>query len=468
MGAEQKVARSFLTLGAGEAVSRLVAFAATVYLARVLGAAGYGVIAFAAGVNLYLAKLADFGVEAVGTSEVARASEDLPRVVSAVMGARLAFTALLTALCVALALLCLPEPDASVLALYALTLLPIAASTKWLHLGRESAGPIGVTRIVGELLALALVVLLVHRPSQLRVAPLAQLAGDTLVVVALYLVLVRSGLGFRPRWDPSAALPVFRRALPLMTQILLGLFLYNSDLVFLRAMRDSQSVGFYAAAYTLISFLANLGVVYSMSLLPTLTRLQSDPAQELGLYHTALAQTHAVALPITLGGWLVAPAIIETAFGDGYRPAVAVLQMLIWAVPMSAFRNAPWAALVARGQQGLLLRATLYAVGANAALNVVLIHFYGMLGAAVSTVLTESLTGVLMLAYAAREGLSLPSLRRLWRPTLAGCVMALVLAMLGGQPLPTSIASGALAYGLCLVLLGVLKWQPGRLPRFEP
>ena len=42
MSSQQQVARNFLALGSGEAVSRLVAFGTTVYLARVLGATEIG------------------------------------------------------------------------------------------------------------------------------------------------------------------------------------------------------------------------------------------------------------------------------------------------------------------------------------------------------------------------------------------------------------------------------------------
>ena len=60
MQSDRNVARNFLVLVSGEMVSRVIAFGVTVFVARVLGAEGYGVVAFAVGVNLYFSKLADF------------------------------------------------------------------------------------------------------------------------------------------------------------------------------------------------------------------------------------------------------------------------------------------------------------------------------------------------------------------------------------------------------------------------
>ena len=53
------VARNFLALGSGEALARIAAFAGTIYVARTLGASGYGIISFAAALMLYLSRLAD-------------------------------------------------------------------------------------------------------------------------------------------------------------------------------------------------------------------------------------------------------------------------------------------------------------------------------------------------------------------------------------------------------------------------
>ena len=124
------VVRNFLALGSGEALGRVIAFVAHVYLARAMGAEGYGLVAFAIGVTLYLSKLADFAIEAVGTSEVAKNRHAIPEIASATLGLRLAITGgvILTALIVIQ--LVTPEPDRSLLSVFLLTLIPVAASTK--------------------------------------------------------------------------------------------------------------------------------------------------------------------------------------------------------------------------------------------------------------------------------------------------------------------------------------------------
>lgn len=464
MQSDRHVARNFLALVSGEVVSRVIAFGVTVFIARILGAGGYGVVAFAIGVNLYFTKVADFAVEWVGAREITRHRDNIEPLVAAVMGTRLAFICLLTAASLLLVQLFMPDPDRNVLSLYLLTMIPLAASTKWVHLGLEDARPIGLARVLGETVGLVIVLTLMLRVVELWVPPVAQIASESLVALFLFIVLKQRG--YRPglSLDLKTAMPVFRAGFPLLVHMLLGLFIYNSDLIFLRMFRDSEAVGYYAAAYTLISLICNLGISYGMSLTPALTRLGPGSEAERAQYHTALAQVFAMTFPISVGGCLLAAPIIYLAFGGQYTDSVVALQILIWSIPLSICRNVPWAALIARHREDLLLRSVIIGALVNILLNVTLIPLYGMLGAAIATVITESLVGSIMLVYASTQGVPFVSMTRLWKPVAAGGLMGLVLWAAGGLMLPVAIATGVAVYGICLTVLGGLRFKPGRLP----
>jgi O-antigen/teichoic acid export membrane protein len=458
------VARNFLSLGSGEMISRVIAFGVTIYLARILGAEGYGVIAFAAGVTLYLSKIADFSIEVIGTREIASDPGSVNQLASAVMSVRLLLAALLTGGTILTAQVFLSEPDRTIFTLYFLILIPIAANTKWIHLGLENARPIGLSRIAGEALALIIVLGIVRGREELWGAPVAQVAGEFLFAFLMIFVLRRRNYKFSLRWDLKTALPLFTKALPLLGQAILWLLIYNSDLIFLRLFRNSESVGYYAAAYALICFIANVGLSYGMSLLPTLTRLGVNTDEEKSLYQTALVHVYVVCLPISIGGFLLASQIINLSFGDGYTYSILVLQVLFWCIPPSLLRTVPWAALIARGHQRLLLRVMGYSVIVNIVLNILLIPIYGMLGAAVATVITETLSGVLMFKYAANYDLSFAPLRRFWRPTVACFFMAGGLSLLRPATFLVGFAVGFVVYFLFLKLVGGIQFRKGQLP----
>jgi O-antigen/teichoic acid export membrane protein len=454
---------NFLAVGSGEAIARIVAFAGLLYVARNVGAAGYGVVAFAAGVTLYLTKIADFGIETIGTVEIARHRDEIPRLASAILTLRLGITTLLTVAMIAVALLFLPEPDRTVFAVFALTLPPIAASTKWIHIGLEAARPVGIWRVIGEVITLILILMVVRDTSHLWRVPAANVIGDVVGVAVLYWLLRRRHYRVRFLWDPERAAPVFKSAIPMVAQIVAVLFIYNSGVIFLRVLRTPEIVGYYAAAYTLLSFTENICTLYGMTLLPTLTRLGKKTLEERTLYHTALAQVFAVALPVSVGGMFLAPEIIRLAFGAGYSSSGVILQVLIWAVLPYALRVVPCSALIAHGHQRLAWRATAYAVVANLGLNLLLIQAYGGLGAAVATIATEILAGGLTFYYSHRQGLSIAALSRFSRPALGAATMSAVLWLAHDLHFGLQLATGAITYALVLFSLGALRFR-GAMP----
>jgi O-antigen/teichoic acid export membrane protein len=458
------VGRSFLKLGAGEVLARLIAFAATVYLARLLGAEVYGMIVLATAILLYVGCVTDCGIDQLGVRDIAHDRSSLAVLLPEYLGARLVVAAILIVLLVGLGLLVLPQPDGAVVAMYAFLLLPIALGARWAHLGLEQSGRAALARVLAEGVAALLIVVLVRGPEDVTHAPLAQLLGDSAGALLLLRLLPLGSGRFRPvvRLDVLRAL--FRRSWPVVGHTLLGLLIFNSDFFFLRIYRDSATVGYYAGAYTLVSFFLNLGASYEMSLLPAITRLGRQPDAQRLLYGSATAQVFAGAFPVAVGACLLAGPVVTLIFGAGYSTSALPLRILIWCVPIAVFRNVAQTGLIAHGRQDQMLRTAAWAAGINVLLNAVLIPFWGTAGAAFITVLTEALRTGLALRFARLAGLQLPGPRRFWRPLLAGGVMAAVVGLSGGGPLWRSVVAGAAVYLLTLLLVGGMRLRGWALP----
>lgn len=416
-------------------------------------------------VVLYLSRIADAGADlGLGVREIAARPADGDRLASAFLAIRLPLSIGLAALTAALALPLLPSPDDYVLALYGLTLIATGLSTRWVLLGRERAGRVAVARVIGEGTMVVLVLLFVHGRDDIARVPLAQLAGEVLASVLLIVWLRRAGHDVRLRSDWTLVRPLMSRASRLVLSTMLGLVIYNADFIFLRFMRGAETVGYYAAAYALVSFLSNLGIAYGLSLLPTLTRLASSPSEQRELYHTASAHVVAAAVPVVLGGFLLAPQIIDVMFGAEYAPASVALQVLIWSIPLALVRDVPVIALMASGREDQVLRTTGISALTNLGLNALLIPPYGMAGAAAATVLTEGVRLVLAMRYSAALGFGATSPARYWKSLLAGAAMAGIVLLLPGDSLLLAVAVGAPVYVLTLALVGGIRVRRGALP----
>ncbi len=464
MVSKNKVFHNFLALGTGEALSRLIAFGVTIYLARLLGADGYGIIAFAIAINLYLLKVADFSLEWVGTEIIAKSPKSVSELASALLCARLMLTLALIIVSSVITWLVLPDPERKILLLYFLVLVPTALNTKWIHIGLEDARPVGISKVLGESLNLLIITALVRQRDDLWVAPVAQACGEVLIASLLILTLRRRSYKFGLKWNPDVFMPIFSKAAPLLGHLLLGLMIYNSDLIFLRFYYNSENVGFYAVSFTLIGFIANLGMAYGMSVMPTFARLINDEKEEKSFYHSTLARLFAVTLPIAIGGYLLASNIIGLAFGDGYSSSIITLQIIIWTIPFNILRIPPWGALIARNHQHLLFKAMLYAAIANLMLNVLLIPSYGVTGAAISTVITEILISMILFANASSLGLGFISPKRFVKPVIAGLIMAASLIIVNPYSAIVGTLLGCVIYILVLSLIRGINYKKGALP----
>jgi len=440
----------------------VLAFGTTLVLARLLGAQGYGVIALALAVGLYLAKASECGLEGVGVKAIAGRASDPVALASAVSTMRLVGVVVLFATSSAVAWFALPDPERLVLPLSFLALFPIALDLRWVLIGLEDAGPVAGARVAGELVTLAVVLALVRDGGDLAVAVLSYAAGLSVTSALVWTALRQRGLRTGLAWHPQMALPLLKSGLPIAGQILLGLFIFNADLFFLRWFVDGEAVGLYAAAYAPFAFLLSVAYAHTYSVLPVLVDERNRAGGGRQLYADQVVLALNLAIPVAAGAAVLATPIMTLGFGAAYAPSGQVLAVLIIGAPFAAITALSWTALTALGRSGWLLGATALAALLNVLLNVLLIPRYGMAGAAIATVATEAVRAGVMSEIARRGGLEFPRLRRLV-PTML--VTGAMVGVLLGLDLSIWIEA---PLGGGLYLVGMFALDRVRVMRSEP
>ncbi len=443
-------------LASGEVAARILGFVATIVLARTLGAEGFGVIGFALTVRLYLVVLVEGGLDSVGVRRVALDPTFLQHTAPALIIARVVLALALIGVTSLGGILLLPAPDGTILALISLTLIPLALNLRWACLGLGRARSAAGARILADGLFLLLVLLLVRRGADLTRVPLLQLAAEGAGAASLGIGLagVIGPIRWRGWWN--RALPVLRSARPLALHALLGLVMFNADVLFLRGFHGTAAVGVYVAVYAPVSFFLNIGVTYYHSLLPTLARSHGEGRVDRSAFQLGVRQVLALGIPVAVGGVLVTGSLLQTLYGPEYLRGGPALGLLLLSLPISLLRNVGQAGLVASDRHPLVLAASVRGVAVNLVLNVLLIPRWGLLGAAGATLGTELVRTALVLRSAHREGYEARIVSAGWHAALAAGVMALVL---WAVPLPLwiGVPTGALVYLLALAPGGGLR-----------
>jgi O-antigen/teichoic acid export membrane protein len=248
---------------------------------------------------------------------------------------------------------------------------------------------------------------------------------------------------------------VMRPVLTLGAAQCLSLMSYNVDSILIGIMLGTGPVGLYAAAYKPITAVLTAPVTYFQGLFPSFARsYKEDQEQFREMVLRSLRFTTIFAVPIGVGGTLLAAPVIDLLFGRSYTASVPVLQILSWSAVLVTLRGNFRHTLNASGRQHLDLRCAGSAAVFNVILNLLLIPPYGIEGAACATLLSEAGWFLLARHLFTRHVMPLPLLPAMWRPAIAGLGMAAVLYWGSEVPWLLRAAVAGSAYAAMLFLLG--------------
>jgi O-antigen/teichoic acid export membrane protein len=446
--------RNILKLSAGDFVAKVAYFLAFVYLAQKLGTDGYGVLEFALAVRTYLVLLADAGLELWAIREAAKGL-DVRVLASRVIPARLLLAGVALAATGLFTLLPGNPHLRLLLPLLTLTVLVQAFNLKWVFMGQERMARVAIGLIASQLAFAGCVILLVHQPADLLRVAIAFLTSEFLITVYFWLLFAKLHGALKVVADWTGIRSVMRPVLTLGAAQCLSLMSYNVDSILIGVMLGPGAVGLYAAAYKPITAVLTAPVTYLQGLFPSFARsFKEDQAQFRAMVLRSLRFTATFAIPIGVGGTLLAAPVINLLFGPSYAASVPVLQLLSWSAVLVTLRGNFRHTLNAAGRQHLDLTCAGSAAVLNVVLNLLLIPRYGIEGAAAATLASEAFWFLLARYLFTRHVMALPLLPAMWRPLIAGLGMAALLIWGGAMPWLIRAAAAGGVYGAILLLLG--------------
>ena len=145
--------------------------------------------------------------------------------------------------------------------------------------------------------------------------------------------------------------------------------------------------------------------------------------------------------------------MVALLYGGSYEAAAPVLKILVWSAALVLLRGTFRQALCAAGEQRADLGCAASCAGINVALNLLLIPRFGLMGAAVATLLSEVVWVASVVTVFSRRVGRLALVSALVRPVGAGLVMTVCLLLLPGPWFTQALVAGAV-YLLALFALG--------------
>jgi O-antigen/teichoic acid export membrane protein len=441
-----RITKNTLVLIIAGGVMQLSNFLVSVLAAREFGVTAFGQISFAIALTSYFLVLADAGVAPLAIREVARNRLATSDYAGRIILISLCLAAASFALSLLVAGLFFQPPKSWLIILYGLQALGLALNLSWVFRAHERMELVALTQIVNGVLYALVALALIRWGLGLVALPLANLVGIGGAVLLAGVAFLRLFDGLRLQIDFGFAKNFLWACLPLGLSTLMVSVYFRFDTVLLSLLKGDTEVGYYNAAYRIIWLIVGLQWAFYAAIYPALARKWPDRAAFEQLANRLLKLMLPVAIPMAVGGVILARPLLDLFFGPAYAPGARAFQILICGTAVN-FVSGIWGyELIASDRQSQYMRMEIAVAVTNLALNAILIPLFSLYGAAIATLIAQVVGACI--AYRA--------LRRIFHIALFDYMLAAVIS---------ALLMGGLLFGLrawpvlALVPLGVLTYM---------
>lgn len=364
------------------------------YLAKTIGVDGFGKLAFAAAVIMWVQTVTDWGFNYTATRDVARSRDDkdaVSRIFSRVLWARVfLMIASLFVLLVLITMIPYFRENTLVLLLTFLLVPGHIACPEWFFQAMEKMKYITIINVISKLIFTIAVFVFIKEKSDYIVQPILSALGYLIAGIIAFLIIFKE-------WRIKIYLPDFKEIIKTI-QSGFDVFinniipnLYNSmSVVVLGFFGGSVANGIYDAGNKFITVGHQIVNTISRTFFPLMARRIDK--------HSAYAKIClSLALLISVALFFAAPLLIKWFFTEEFTAAVVVLRiksLCVFFVALNRVYGINYLLLV--GKEKVMRKITTNCSLMGFIGMFPLVYFWGYIGAAVTILLTQSLLGISM------------------------------------------------------------------------
>ena len=269
-----------------------------------------------------------------------------------------------------------------------------------------------------------------------------------------FLICERNFVKPKIELDLDFFMSTIKIVLPLTMLSLFGLIYIRIDTVMLSMMKGDAVVGWYNAAYGLVLAFTPIPSLFLNALFPLMSRYHVSSEDSLKIiYEKSFKYLFILGLPLALGITLLADRFILLFYGEQFYPSIIALQILAWDV-LLIFSYGPLGALLVttdrQKEMAILVGITALV---NVILNLILIPPLSYVGAAIATIITETILFVLYVCYLSKYFYTLPLHKIVIRPIVASSVMSIFIYFCGWLNLLLLVILAITLYFIILYLI---------------
>lgn len=457
-------ARSVFSLALAQLVTWLATAAVTLLVPRFLGDVSLGKLAFGFAFTYLVGLLADFGTATYLTKEIARNPSRAAALTANALAMRLPLGVIAAAIAVGAVIQA--GYDSVTIAIVLVLAIGVvvealgtivAASLQGLQRMQAVAVSTAATKLSFAAVATAV---LMSGGGAIEVAVATSASVTIGLLVAAWAFARRVPLSARMEWRLWRDL--FFGGLPFFVWQGALVVYGEIDIVLLSLFTHDAVVGWYAAAYRIVTIPVFVPTIIVTVAFPALSALAGDAARFATLARRAMQIVLLLTVPMAVGVMLLAERLFAVlGYPPGFANSLVPILLLAPHIPLASADMVIGTVLNARDRQRQWALAAVAAAVLNPALNLLAIpvtqtvYGNGAVGAAAVTTLTELFLLVVGIRLLPR-GVFAGALSLALRCLLAAGGMAVVVWSVRELPLPVPVLVGMLVYGVASLLFGTL------------
>lgn len=362
------------------------------YLARVIGADGFGKIAFASAIVVWIQTISDWGFNLTATRDVAQNRNDkekVSRIFSNVLWARCILT-ILSGLILLFVVLVVPylRENADIIFVTFLLVPGYILFPEWFFQAIERMKYTTIFNLIIKLIFTISVFIFIHKREDYLIQPLLTTIGYLLCGIgALYLILKKWGYTlYKP--ELTEILETIRNSADVFINNLMP-NLYNSfSVMLLGFFCGSTANGVYDGGNKFPTIFYNFQSVLSRAFYPFLAR-RPDKHSFYAKLNIGSALIGAVLLIA------ISPLVIKIMLGDEFEKSVIVMQILSFSVVFLAMSYTYGTNyLIINHKEKPLRNLTFVSSIVGMCVSIPLVYYFSYIGAAVTVLFCRGLLGI--------------------------------------------------------------------------
>ena len=395
------VAGNFMWLSLLQVASYVFPLITMPYLARVIGVEGFGKIAFAAAIMVWIQTIADWGFNLTATRDVAQNRDNQDKVSEIFSNVLWARCLLMLVSFIVLMLLVLLVPkfrENSVVIMVTFLMIPgHILFPDWFFQAVEKMRYITILNVLMKLIFTVAVFLFIRKPEDYILQPLFTSLGYVVSgIIALYYILGKWGIKLRkPHWGS------IRQTIKGSTDVFINHLmpnLYNSFSTVLLGFfgGGSAAMGVLDGGNKFVHIGSNLQTTINRAFFPFLSR-------KIEKHNTYVGICLGISLSLCIVFFFGAPLFVRLFLSPEFDGTVSVIRIKSIGLICSAIFNAYGANyLIIKHKTGLLRNITMYCSFAGFVISWPLVYYFGYIGASLTVTISLALLAIFTYVAAVR------------------------------------------------------------------